>query len=149
MEFFKSLKSLFTFNVPSWISMVETFIAFLFCLIFALYCNSQTEQEIKTPNGAEYLVKLELNESIVELIEDCKLKEVNDTCEVKVGVKVTMIVAPRVEEKREESKAEEKSEEAAKDEPEAEEAETTETEPQTAEPKKEEVKEPAEQTEKK
>jgi hypothetical protein len=97
MEFFKSFKGLLTFSIPSWIGMVETFMAFVFCLLFALYCGGETEQEITGKNGAEYLVNFEINDGILNLIEKCDLKEVGDSCEVKLGVKVTMIVAPKEE----------------------------------------------------
>lgn len=97
MEFFKSFKGLLTFSIPSWIGMVETFMAIAFCVIFALYCGGETEQEITGKNGAEYLVNFEINDGILNLIEKCDLKEVGDICEVKVGLKVTMIVAPKEE----------------------------------------------------
>lgn len=148
------LSEMFNFKTPAWVTVVISIIVAVCAFGMVLLNGGETAQKITAPNGAEYLVDFQLNDGLLELIEKCDIKEVGDKCEIKLGVNVTMLVAPKVEAKKEEpvkeeTKAEEKTEEPVKEEPKAEEAKPAETEPKAEEPKKEEVKESAEQTEKK
>ena len=42
----------------------------------------------------EYVISFELNEGILDLIDGCKLKEVDQSCEIKIGVKATLVTLP-------------------------------------------------------
>lgn len=147
------LSEMFNFKTPAWVTVVISIIVAVCAFGMVLLNGGETAQKITAPNGAEYLVDFQLNDGLLELIEKCDIKEVGDKCDIKIGVDVTLLVAPKVEAKKEdvkeESKAEEKTEEPVKEESKAEEAKPAETESKAEEPKKEESKESAEQTEKK
>ena len=147
------LLEMFNFKTPAWVTVVISIIVAVCAFGMVLLNGGETAQKITAPNGAEYLVDFQLNDGLLELIEKCDIKEVGDKCEIKIGVNVTLLVAPKVEAKKEEpkeeTKSEEKTEETVKEEPKAEEAKPAETEPKAEQPKKEESKETPEQTEKK
>jgi len=59
-----------------------------------LMSGGESEQVIPGKNGSEYSVLLDLPTGILELIEECKLKEVDQTCNVAVTVKVKLLKKP-------------------------------------------------------
>lgn len=94
MKIFTTIMNLLKTKMPSWLLATFTIIIAVVAFAFVLLNGGETEQKITAPNGAEYVISFELNEGILDLIDGCKLKEVDQSCEIKIGVKATLVTLP-------------------------------------------------------
>lgn len=83
------MKDFFKTKAP-WITTVVAVLA----LIYTLVMGGASVQTFPGKGGSEYEVQLQIPAGIMELVEQCKLKEVGQECEVAANVKVTMKKAP-------------------------------------------------------
>lgn len=88
----KNFLDLLKGKAPGWLAAVIASLA----LAYVIAMGGSTTQEFPGKNGSEYEVQLQIPEGVMELIEQCKLKEVGQECEVAVNVKVKMTKAPDV-----------------------------------------------------
>lgn len=75
----------------------------IFAIIFAVIMlgvvvvkGGSTVQEIDGKDGAKYEIALDIPTGIVDLVKECKLKEVGDHCEVAITVKAKLLKKPDV-----------------------------------------------------
>jgi len=75
----------------------------VFAVIFAIIMFSivvakggSTVQKIDGKDGAKYEIALDIPTGIVDLVKECKLKEVGDQCEVAIAVKAKLLKKPDV-----------------------------------------------------
>ena len=74
----------------TWISIVVGALSIAYVVVM----GGSTVQTFPGKNGSEYEVQLQIAEGVIELVDKCKLKEVDQECEVSVNVKVKMTKAP-------------------------------------------------------
>ena len=87
----KMIKKIFG-SKTTWISVVVGALA----LVYVVVMGGSTTQTFPGKNGAEYEVQLQIAEGVIELAEQCKLKEIGQECEVAINVKVKMTKVPIV-----------------------------------------------------
>ena len=74
----------------TWISIVVGALSIAYVVVM----GGSIVQTFPGKNGSEYEVQLQIAEGVIELVEQCKLKEVGQECEVALNVKVKMTKAP-------------------------------------------------------
>ena len=81
-------------NAPWWVSVIMVAGAF----VWAVVTGGRVDQTVETPKGCLYRVHFDLNEDIMSLIEECKIKDVGDVCFVEIRTKIEKLADCEVKE---------------------------------------------------
>jgi hypothetical protein len=85
-------------------SVVLSIILFVVSAITFALSGGSFDQKITGKDGCEYQVKAQLNAGIPELVANCKLKDVGNTCVVASDIEVKKLSCPAEAEPAPESK---------------------------------------------